>query len=378
MRFSSVVGTIALLIAICILWQIRFILLLGFAAVALATAINCLVKLIMRSGVKKRGVSVFLALFFLLLILTVLVLIIVPPLVNQIEQLFSLLPQAVESIENWLEWLQSQVPEQLIGEIQRLENFNRDIPRIATNLVSNFYGILFSSLGVLLNILLVVVLIIMLLSNPRPYMRLFLAFFPSFYRRRAARILKKSEQALVGWTQGILFNMSVITLFSWLGLVALGIRLPLVNALFAGLLTFIPNLGPALSCVPPTALALMDAPWKAVAVIILYFVIQQLEGMVLTPLVMKQRVSLLPAVTLLAQITFGFFFGFIGLFLALPLAVVAKVWIEEVLFKDILSNWNRQDNFSQLQSTNHNNNRNLALKPSPEVITTGITFKSES
>lgn len=217
----------------------------------------------------------------------------------------------------------------------------------------------------------------MLLSNPRPYMRLFLAFFPAFYRRRAARILKKSEQALVGWTQGILFNMSVITLFSWLGLVALGIQLPLVNALFAGLLTFIPNLGPAFSCVPPTALALMDAPWKAMAVIILYFVIQQLEGMVLTPLVMKQRVSLLPAVTLLAQITFGFFFGFIGLFLALPLAVVAKVWIEEVLFKDILSNWEQKRDRSLSKSNRQNERRKLSSLSSQETIAE-ITLKKES
>jgi predicted PurR-regulated permease PerM len=376
LRFSSVVGTIALLIAIYILWQIRFILLLGFAAVALATAVNCLVKLILRSGVKKRGVSVFIALFFLLLILAVFVLIIVPPLIDQIQQSLSLLPQAVESIEGWLEWLQSKVPEQLIGEIQRLENLNRNLPRIATDLVSNFYSIFYDSLGVLLNILLVVVLTIMLLSNPRPYMRLFLAFFPSFYRRRAARILKKSERALVGWTQGILFNMSVITLFSWLGLVGLGVQLPLVNALLAGLLTFIPNLGPALSCIPPTALALIDAPWKAAAVIILYFLIQQFEGLVLTPLVMKQRVSLLPAVTLLAQITFSFFFGFIGLFLALPLAVVAKVWIEEVLFKDILSNRQQSSDRSFSKSKQQNKKKKLSNLSFDGTIAE-ITFKKE-
>ena len=54
---------------------------------------------------------------------------------------------------------------------------------------------------------------------------------------------------------------------------------------------------------------------------------------------MKQQVSLLPAITLLAQAAFAVFFGFIGLFLALPLTVVAQVWIDEVLIKDILSNW---------------------------------------
>lgn len=97
-----------------------------------------------------------------------------------------------------------------------------------------------------------------------------------------------------------------------------------------------------LSCIPPVILALVDAPWKALAVLVLYFLIQQTETNVLTPLVMKQQVSLLPAVTLLAQATFAIFFGFIGLFLALPLTVVSQVWIEEVLIKDILSNWGKK------------------------------------
>ncbi|WP_107666469.1 AI-2E family transporter [Cyanothece sp. BG0011] len=342
MYFSNFVGVIALLIAIYILWQIRFIILLTFAAVALATAINYLVQLLMKLGIKKRGVSIFVALCLLLLIFAVFLWLIFPPFIDQLQQSLSLLPLVVDKIQVWLTWLQETVPEQLVGEIQKLENLTRDLPGIATQVVSNFYSIFSSSLGVLLNILLMTVVMIMLLASPDPYIRLFIAFFPSFYRRRAAKILKKSEIALVGWTKGILFNMLVITLLSWLGLTILQVKLSLANALLAGLLTFIPNLGPALSCIPPIVLALIDAPWKAVAVLILYILIQQAESNILTPLVMKQQVSLLPAVTLLAQASFAIFFGFIGLFLALPLTVVAQVWIEEVLIKDILSNWNQK------------------------------------
>ncbi|MEO0924263.1 MAG: AI-2E family transporter [Cyanobacteria bacterium J06643_13] len=350
MYFSNFVGAIVLLIAIYILWQIRFIILLAFAAVALATAINYLVTLLMKSGIKKRNAAISVALFLLLLFFIIFLLLIFPPFIDQVQQSLYLLPLAVDKIEVWLTWLQGRVPEQLVGEIQKLENLTRNLPSIATQLVGNFYSIFSGSLGVLLNILLVTVVMIMLLATPRPYMRLFLAFFPSFYRRRAAKILKKSETALVGWTQGILFNMLVITLLSWLGLSILKVQLPLANALLAGLLTFIPNLGPVISCIPPIVLALIDAPWKALAVLILYILIQQTESNILTPLVMKQQVSLLPAITLLAQATFAVFFGFIGLFLALPLTVVAQVWIEEVLIKDVLTDWNRTDKRSPSKS----------------------------
>ena len=381
MYFSNFVGTIALIIAVYILWQIRFILLLTFAAVALATAINYLVKFLMKRGIKKRGLAITLSLILLFLVFLGFILLIVPPFIDQVQQSLYLIPVAVDKIEGWLLWLQGVAPPQLVGEIQKLENITRNIPSVASQLVSNFFDVFSGSLGILLNILLVTVVTIMLLSTPRPYMRLFLAFFPAFYRYRAAQILKKCEAALVGWTKGILFNMFVITVLSWLGLTILGVQLPLANALLAGLLTFIPNLGPALSCVPPIVLAIIDAPWKGFAVLVLYFLIQQTESNILTPLVMKQQVSLLPAITLLAQATFAIFFGFIGLFLALPLTVVAQVWINEVLIRDILSNWGNNSQGNRLKarrSKSLSSNPQIATVSGSETITTEIGFTKDN
>jgi predicted PurR-regulated permease PerM len=134
--------------------------------------------------------------------------------------------------------------------------------------------------------------------------------------------------------------MFVIASLSFVGLLFLRVPLALAQAALAGILTFIPNIGPALSVIPPIAIALLDTPWKALAVLILYILIQQVESNLLTPYVMAQQVSLLPAITLLAQVFFATFFGFLGLFLALPLTVVAQVWLKEVLVKDILDQWN--------------------------------------
>jgi predicted PurR-regulated permease PerM len=98
-----------------------------------------------------------------------------------------------------------------------------------------------------------------------------------------------------------------------------------------------------MSVVPAMAIALLDNPWKAVAVFVLYFIIQQAESNFITPVVMAHQVSLLPAVTLISQLFFVTFFGFLGLFLALPLTVVAKIWVQEVLIKDVLDNWNNNE-----------------------------------
>jgi predicted PurR-regulated permease PerM len=54
---------------------------------------------------------------------------------------------------------------------------------------------------------------------------------------------------------------------------------------------------------------------------------------------MAHQVSLLPAVTLISQLFFVTFFGFLGLFLALPLTVVVRIWVQEILVKDVLDKW---------------------------------------
>jgi predicted PurR-regulated permease PerM len=133
--------------------------------------------------------------------------------------------------------------------------------------------------------------------------------------------------------------MSVITFLSLIGLSVLQVPLALAHAVLAGLLNLIPNLGPGLSVIPPVTIALLDSPLKSGLVLILYFLIQQFESNLLTPYVMAQQVSLLPAVTLIAQVFFATFFGFLGLLLALPLTVVAQVWVREALIKDILNQW---------------------------------------
>jgi predicted PurR-regulated permease PerM len=149
--------------------------------------------------------------------------------------------------------------------------------------------------------------------------------------------------SIVGWIRGTLLDMLVIAVLSYIALLLLGVRLPLINALLAGLLEFIPNLGPTLSILPPALLSLLDAPWKAIGVIIAYLVIQQFESLILVPFVMQQAVSLMPAFTLLAVVVFANFFGFLGLFLAIPLLIVTQIWLKEVLVKDILNQWNRNE-----------------------------------
>jgi predicted PurR-regulated permease PerM len=340
-KFGQWIGFVCLAIALVILWQVRQMLLLVFAAVVLATAMNSLVHRLQRSGLK-RNRAVVLTLSLMVLITMLVVLLIVPPFVEQFVELLKLVPASATQVVARLELLIDQRPSWLPRpELPDFSSLPQGLQPLIRNLLTNFFAFFSNSLTALLQVLLVLVLAIMMLADPTAYRQAFLQLFPSFYRRRADYILGECEIALGNWLGGLLVSSTAIALLSGLGLWILQIRLVLAHALLAGLLNFIPNIGPTLSLVFPLTVALLDAPWKAIAVIALYFVIQQVESYWLTPTVMARQVSLLPAITLIAQIFFASFFGFLGLLLALPLTVVARIWLQEVLVKDVLDQWGR-------------------------------------
>jgi len=349
-RLGTLIGFLAIVIALYILWRIKQVLLLAFAAVVFATAMNQLVKLLEKKLKLERKVAIAISVTGVLIFIIGFVALVIPPFIDQFQQLVTLVPLGLEQLSSWNEWLRNLLPDNLIEEVRGLESLTQNIQSYMDRFIGNFFDLFSSTLGVVLNSLLVIVVTIMLLSNPTPYKQMFLLMFPAFYRQRVQMIVKKCESNLGGWAIGILFNMAVIAIMSGIGLLILGVRLPLANSLLAGMLTFIPNLGPVLSVVPPAAMALLDAPWKALAVVILYVVIQQVESNVLTPIVMQKQVSLLPAITLLSQVAFAVFFGLLGLFLALPITVVAQVWLKEVLVKDILDRWQIEDDINRFNA----------------------------
>jgi predicted PurR-regulated permease PerM len=343
MKLGQWLGFLSLILALIILWQIRQMLLLLFAAVVLATALNALVQRLRRSGLR-RSRAVMLTLSMTVLVIILFVALIVPPFISQFLQLLELLPKGFDQVVTWFDRQLQLLPPWLTAiELPTTERLTQDLQPILQNIIRNFFAFFSNSLTAVVQGLLVFILTIMLLADPSSYRRAFIVLFPSFYRQRADFILTQCEVALDNWLGGALLSSTGVATFSAIGLSILQIDFVLAQALLAGLLNFIPNIGPTLSLIFPLTVAFLDAPWKAIAVFILYLVIQQVESYWLTPTVMAKQVSLLPALTLIAQLFFASFFGFLGLLLALPLTVVAKTWIQEALIKDILDQWKQPE-----------------------------------
>ena len=333
-------GILALGLSLYILWQVRQMLSLVFAAIVAATLLNRLARKLQQQFKWSRPIGVIGALAIFIVILGGFAIAIFPPFISQFQELTTTkIPAIVKSASQWRTQLQTYVPAALIPYLPDLNTLDEQVQPLLKSVAGSSLTIFSSSLAAILNLLFVAILTIMLLAQPNNYRRVFIALFPSFYRRRVNGILIECEESLGKWFGGAILSMLVVAALSFIGLIALGIPLALAQAILAGLLNFIPNVGPTLSVVIPMAIALLDEPWKAVAIFIIYLLIQQFESNFLTPYIMSQQVSLLPAITLISQVFFTTFFGFLGLLLALPLTVVGKVWINAVLIEDILDRW---------------------------------------
>ncbi|MDJ1168021.1 AI-2E family transporter [Roseofilum sp. BLCC_M154] len=339
MTLGQLLGFFSLITSLYILWTIRSILLLVFTAIVLATALNRGVRLVQKFGLS-RGLSVLVTISVTFLCFLLFYWIIVPPFIEQFQILINLIPTGIEKLRILLNQWRQDTPSWL-PEPPDLSSGFRQIQPFLTQAFGNFYSFFSNSIIAVGQLLLVIVLTLMFLGDPLSYRKALVRLFPSFYRRRADTILSECEISLDNWFGGIIINSLFIGTLSFIGLSIIGVRLVLAHALLAGLLNFIPNIGPTLSVVLPMTVALLDTGGflKAGLVLILYVVVQQVESYWLTPTVMAKQVSLLPAATLLAQIICLQLFGIIGLFLALPLAVIAQVWVKRLLIEDILDQW---------------------------------------
>lgn len=184
--------------------------------------------------------------------------------------------------------------------------------------------------------LLVVVGGIYLAAQPELYRVGLLKLVPPRGRTLAAQALEASGRALRLWLLGRIVSMTVVGLLTWLGLTVIGVPSALALGVLAGLLEFVPFIGPILSAVPAILLAFAESPETAIWTALLFLAIQQFEGNVLEPLVQQRAVDLPPALLLFALVAGGLVFGIAGVILAAPLTVVLYVLVKRLYVQEAL------------------------------------------
>lgn len=345
MKFGQWLGLVALITALVLLWHLRESLIHLFAAVVLAMALCTLVGWVQRRLGCPRPLALLISLGLVVVLLAIVATAVIPPFVSQFGQLLGNLPEAAQTLIELVRGAMVGVSQMLYGHRDAALSWLRQSLQVPPQGLGNGAARLLAwaeNLGTgLIQTLFVLAVALMITTQPQAYREVAVLLVPSFYRRRFRQVLIACGQALSAWMLGVVVSSLCVGTLAAIGLTLLGVKLVAANAVLAGLLNVIPNLGPTLSTIFPMSVALLESPWKSLAVLALYIGVQNLESYVITPSVMHHQLRLLPGLTLTAQLVFTVLFGPLGLLLALPLGVCVQVVVREVLIRDILDPWKR-------------------------------------
>ncbi|MBV0891836.1 AI-2E family transporter [Paracoccus sp. Z118] len=309
-------------------WQLAFVLLLAFAGVLLAVLLRHLALIVARHTPLSAGAGVGVAALGILGLIALGIVFAGPEMVNQFTQLIRSVPAALDQVE-------AMLTDQPWGRFL-LEAMPADDAQPNWNIFGAVTGTVSTLVGVIANVVIVITVGVFLAADPGLYRRGVLHLIPMDARARAVEILDALGQGLWRWLIGQGIAMLAVAVLSGVGLWLIGVPLAMTLGIIAGLLDFVPYVGPWLGGAPAVLMALTLGPTEAIYTVILFVIIQQIEGNVLMPVIQKRASSLPPVLTVLAVVGFGVLFGFMGVLLATPLLLVLIVLVRMIYVEDIL------------------------------------------
>lgn len=322
---------VLIVLALCtvfyIAWQLRVVIVMLFGAVVVASIFRALSDQL-RAWFKIRdSIAVGLSVILILGLAGALMWLFGSHFAGQFEGLRENLPRAWRSFE-------IRVGE--LGFGKQLSAAMAQDGGIAGGMFGNIGRTIMSVSAAIADLMVVIFGGIFLAAQPNFYRIGAIKLIPSGKRALVADAMIDSERALRLWLRGQLLAMVLVGLLTGGGLWLLGMPSAAVLGLLAALLEFIPFAGPILAAIPAVLLALAVSPDLALWVVLLYVIVQQIEGNILQPLIQQYAVDLPGVVLLFALIAFGALFGVLGVILAAPLAVVCYVLVKRLYVVEAL------------------------------------------
>ena len=327
----GIVTAVALLLLL--LWQATEVILLVFAGLLVALFLRGISDWINRHTPLSENWALTVVLLLIVGVIALLGWLLLPSLQTQYYEISEQLPQAIDKLQLTLgqysagSWMLDQLPKHPL-----------ELGGQTSNVFGRITGFFSSFLGIVVNIAIVLTAGIYFAFSPSLYYRGAIKLFPQSYQQRVREVFDTISFTLRRWLLGRITIMTINGSLTALGLWILGVPLALPLGLITALFNFIPNIGPFLAAVPAVLIAFTQSPTLAVYTTILFFLVQNLEGFVLTPLIQQKAVSLPPVLIIAAQLLLGILFGFLGVLFAVPIVAVAFILVKMLYVEDLLGN----------------------------------------
>lgn len=302
-------------------WQIKTLLLVIIGAIIFSIVGSGAVSWIQKKT--KFNWEISSGIFFALIILFfgILVAISIPFIQSQSSQFSTNISQSVDDL--------SQTISQSIGYDINLNNI------LSSESFSGISNYLIQSFDIIVMMFLMIFVVVFFIFDARTYKKT-IGEFKFTHQKKSIDLVNHISKDLRYWFLGRLIAMGIETIVISIGLLIIGMPFAILLGILAGILAFIPTIGAIIAFIPAFLIAITQSPNMALYVIIVYIVGEFLEANVITPILQQKMVNVPAAYQLLFQAIMGVLFGFIGLFLAVPILIILRVLYKHDIDQEIL------------------------------------------
>ena len=319
---GTIFKTILILLAFFVAWQLRFVFILILASVILMTAFAQIADFLQARGFNRVGAAIS-AYILAVIFWGLLLFLVLPPLLIQLREFIIALP-------NYLLKISEIYGGSFVPGIENKQVFSVGANYLASGLDS-LMRVVFTTINGVFNLITIAVLSFYLLLERDRIKKNLHFVIPFLPKERVTNLASKVDVQLGHWVRGEIALMFIVGLATYIGLSLLKVPYALPLAVMAGILEFIPNIGPILSGVISILVTVASgSPVSAVGVLVLFVIVQKLENNILVTKIMQAAVGLNPLFAILSFLIGATLFGFPGALIAVPAAAMIQVIVLDI------------------------------------------------
>ena len=323
----SVVKFFLVVLALIFLYMIKDVLAILFVSLILSSAFDPWVDSLEKIRFP-RWLSILLIYVALFLIIAFVVYLLIPPLVTQFSQLSSNFPDYFNKASDWFNSFKSYSLDH--GLLENMQDGFKSVKENVSGILQSVFGAISDIFGGIVSFFIILVITFYMTVEETAVKKTFTFFLPESCHEFVLQLINKVQRKIGDWMKGQLILCLIVGVMVYLGLLILGVKYALILALIAAIGEAVPYLGPIMTAIPAVFLAFVQSPIKALLVLILFILVQQLENHILVPKVMQKAVGLNPISSIIALLIGAKIGGIVGMILAIPVATAASVVIYEV------------------------------------------------
>lgn len=280
-----------------------------------------------------RGLASIIVYTVFLLVITIFIIYCVPTMVSQLNEFVKVIPNLQKSASKIVDTFYDILSPYLSIDIDTAKLKMYDlIKNIASEMTSDLPSKIVSILTLFVSgfgtLLIGFVIGIYILIDFDGISKHIINIFPKKFQDDVKELIKIANTSLNNFIRGTLLISLIIAAFTYILFLLIGIKAPLLFALFCGITNIIPYIGPYIGGIPVSLVGFSQGMSSGIFTVIAVVLAQALDGYILQPILLGRGLKLHPVTIIIGLLIFGHFFGIIGMLLAMPIMSIVKLVYE--------------------------------------------------